>query len=165
MRRTAGRLLYQVLQVVLVVVFLWSGISKALDPESFAGTIDAYGLLPPVLVFPAALLLIAAEIVVAVGLMLEKRGALTSMTLMMVLFLAVLGYGMVLGLDIDCGCFGPDDPEAQAFHDLRGAFVRDLFILLAIVYLYVWRSLNGLVPRPWFGRRRSTPNEEAQHDV
>ena len=45
-------------------------------------------------------------------------------------------------LDIDCGCFGPNDPEAVAFHDLRGAFYRDLLLMLLIAYLYLWRFAN-----------------------
>jgi len=153
MNPTRSRLLYLVLRFLVAGVFLWSGASKALHPELFEETVGAYGLLPPVLVFPFALAFICAEIVAGIGLFLDKRGALALIALMMVVFLAVLGYGISLGLDVDCGCFGPNDPEAQVFHDLRGAFIRDLFILLAIVYLYIWRLSNGLSPRPWFGDR------------
>ena len=73
------------------------------------------------------------------------------MTLMMVLFMGVLSYGIFLGLDIDCGCFGPEDPEAEAFHNLRGALFRDSLLMLAIGYLYLWRFINRLTPSPWLG--------------
>ena len=134
----------------MIFVFVWSGISKSLAPQQFAEVIAAYGLLPSALIFPTALSLIALEIVAAAGLLLEWRGSLTAITLMMILFLAVLGYGIYLGLDIDCGCFGPDDPEHIAFHNLRGAFVRDIFLLCACGYLYCWRFLNQLAPLTWF---------------
>lgn len=147
-----ARLFYHLLRLLLVAVFLWSGVSKAFHPQLFAATVGAYGLLPDTLVVPAALLLIFLEIFAAGGLLLEKRGALALMTLMMGLFLAVLAYGIHLGLDIDCGCFGPDDPEAEAFHDLRGALLRDLWLMLAIGYLYLWRLINGLKPSPWRGK-------------
>ena len=142
---------YHLLRFLLAGVFLWSGFSKLLQPEVFVGTVGAYGLLPEFLVAPAAFGLIGLELVAAVGLLLERRGALTLTGLMMLLFVAVLSYGIFLGLDIDCGCFGPEDPEAEAFHDLRGALLRDLLMICAIVYLYVWRSVNRLLPRPWFG--------------
>jgi len=150
-----ARLLYHALRLLLVVVFVWSGVSKGLAPLDFASTVGAYGLLPDALILPAAAGMILLELVAGGGLFFDKRGSLTIITLMMVLFLAVLGYGIHLGLDIDCGCFGPDDPEAEAFHDLRGAFRRDLLLLLAIGYLYLWRFLTQTAPRPWLISRRS----------
>ena len=145
-----ARLLYHVLRLLLVSVFFWSGLTKALHPQLFAETVGAYGLLPDAFVFPAALLLIVLELLAATGLLFEKRGSLTLITLMMLLFLTVLGYGIHLGLDVDCGCFGPDDPEAEAFHDLRGALIRDLWLMLAIGYLYLWRFISRpkAIPRP-----------------
>ncbi|PLY00771.1 MAG: DoxX family protein [Desulfuromonas sp.] len=150
-----ARLLYHALRLLLVVVFVWSGVSKGLAPVDFAYTVGAYGLLPDLLILPVAGGLILLELVAGGGLLFDKRGSLTLITLMMVLFLVVLGYGIHLGLDIDCGCFGPDDPEAEAFHDLRGAFRRDLLLLLAIGYLYLWRFFTKTAPRPWLTSRRS----------
>jgi len=66
------------------------------------------------------------------------------------LFIAVLIFGIHLGLDIDCGCFGPNDPEAEAFHDLRGALMRDFLLLLAVGYQYFWRHINNFKPKPLF---------------
>ena len=144
-----AKCLYHALRIMLAGVFLWSGISKGLAPGQFAEVVAAYGLLPPAIIVPVALWLIVVEIAAALGLLLETRGSLTVITLMMVLFLMVLGYGIYLGLDIDCGCFGPDDPEHIAFHNLRGAFVRDVFLLLACSYLYCWRYFKRLTPRAW----------------
>lgn len=138
-----AEIIYLCGRCLLAGVFLWSGLSKAYHPQAFAEVIGAYGLLPELLLLPVALFLIIAELAAGIGLLIEQRGALTATTLLMLLFLAVLGYGIVLGLDVDCGCFGPDDPEARAFHNLRGAFFRDLLLLLVIFYLYIWRFFNG----------------------
>ncbi|NOQ40877.1 MAG: DoxX family protein [Desulfuromusa sp.] len=138
---------------MLVTIFFWSGVSKALQPLLFAGIVGAYGLLPDSLIVPVALSLIGAEIIAALGLLLEKHGALTAITLMMLIFMGALSYGIYLGLDIDCGCFGPNDPEAEAFHNLRGALFRDLWLMLAIIYLYLWRYINRLTPKPWLRSR------------
>lgn len=144
-----AQILYHGLRLTLVTIFLWSGIAKSLHPNQFAATVEAYGLLPDLLILPVAVSLIFAEIIAAVGLLFEKRGSLTLITLMMIIFLGVLSYGIYLGLDVDCGCFGPDDPEAEAFHDLRGALLRDLLLMLAIGYLYLWRFINRLTPHLW----------------
>ena len=149
LRSPPGRGIYQLLRLLLTGVFFWSGLSKALAPQDFATTIAAYGLLPENLITGAAVLLIALELIAAGGLLLEKRGALLLLTLQLLVFMAVLGYGIRLGLDIDCGCFGPNDPEAAAFHDLRGALLRDCGFLSAIAYLYAWRFQNRLRPVPW----------------
>lgn len=114
----------------LAVVFLWAGIPKLLDPHAFAQVIGAYGLLPDPLVLPAAVLLPAAEIVIAIGLLVNRAHCLQAAAVLLVLFVGVLSYGIFLGLDIDCGCFGPEDPEHEAFAGLRLALGRD--ILLAI---------------------------------
>ena len=156
LRRPLLRWLYHGLRLLVAGIFLWSGISKALAPGEFAAMIDAYGLLPEVLVTPCAFVLILLELAAGSGLLMEKRGALALISLMMVLFLLVLAYGIALGLDIDCGCFGPGDPEAEAFHDLRGAFLRDLWLLLGIGYLYIWRFINRPTLNSWCSGRMAS---------
>lgn len=146
----AGSCLYHACRLSLVAVFLVSGLTKMLHPSDFASIIEAYGLIPDPLVFPAAISLIAVEIVAAAGLLFEKYGALLLITLQLLLFIAVLIFGIHLGLDIDCGCFGPNDPEAEAFHDLRGALMRDFLLLLAVGYQYFWRHINNFKPKPLF---------------
>lgn len=130
---------YFTVRVVLAVVFVYAGASKLADPESFAVVIDAYGLLPGFLVPYMALALPLLEVLAGIGLVFEVRGSLTAISLMTVLFLGVLTYGIALGLDVDCGCYGPGDPEGEAFHGLRDAFRRDLLLLAGLVYVYLWR--------------------------
>jgi hypothetical protein len=47
---------------------------------------------------------------------------------------------------VDCGCFGPEDPEAEAFHGLRAFLYRDLAMLAGIAFLYVWRRYRAITP-------------------
>lgn len=131
------------LRLLLAAVFLWSGVTKGLQPRQFAEMVGAYGLLPELLWSPAAVLLIAAEIVAAITLIADRRSGLFLSGGLLLLFIAVLAYGIMIGLDIDCGCFGPGDPEAEAFHDLRGALLRDLAMLGAVACLACYRAANG----------------------
>jgi uncharacterized membrane protein YphA (DoxX/SURF4 family) len=137
-----GVFLERGVRLVLAAIFLISGITKLAEPQSFAVIIDAYGIIPEALAMPAALLLAVLEIVAATGLVLKWRGSLELMTGLMLIFMAVLAYGIHLGLDVDCGCFGPEDPEAKAFHGLQGALLRDLGLMVAIFYLYGRRHLT-----------------------
>ncbi len=148
-RRRTGRMprvdalfsswLYFLVRLAFSVIFFWSGLTKLLDPVSFAVVVDAFGLMPESWVMPAAVGLSILEIAAAAGLLLDVRGSLTLASGMLVLFMAVLAYGLWLGLDVDCGCFGPGDPEGKAFHGLRPALYRDLVMMAGIFYLYLWR--------------------------
>lgn len=140
MRRLAGSTWpYRLTRWALAAVFLTAGGSKLMDPASLAVIIDAYGLVPGTWSMPIAVALAALEAAAAIGLLFDVRGALSVITGLLLLFIAILGYGLLLGLDVDCGCFGPGNPEAEAFHGLRSALYRDLVMLAAVAYLYVRR--------------------------
>ncbi|MBI5593201.1 MAG: DoxX family membrane protein [Deltaproteobacteria bacterium] len=140
-------LLYRGVRCFIAAVFLWSGISKLLDPVSFGVLIDAYGLIPKTWVMPAAILLSSLEVIAGAGLVLDIQGSLAIITGMVILFIAILSFGIHMGLDIDCGCFGPHDPEAKAFHGLRTALFRDFVLMAGVLYLYVWRFYRSIRPR------------------
>ena len=137
---------YHITRWGLAVLFIFSGLTKLAEPAQFAVLIDAYGILPEVLVMPLALLLPVVEVIAGSCLIFNVRGSLMTITLLMVLFLAVLGYGIWMGLDVDCGCFGPEDPEAKAFHGLRQVFYRDMVIMAVVAILYVWRYRRAVRP-------------------
>ena len=137
---------YHTTRCGLAVLFIFTGLTKLVEPVQFAVLIDAYGILPEVLIMPVALLLPAVEVIAGGCLIFNVRGSLTTITLLMVLFLVVLGYGIWMGLDVDCGCFGLEDPEAQVFHGLRQAFYRDIVIMTVVAILYVWRYRRAVRP-------------------
>jgi len=139
---------YGLVRVCLALSFLAAGAIKIQDPMTFAVTIDAFGILPGPLVLPVAFVLPVLEILGAVALLFDIRGSLGLITLMILVFIAVLAWGLHMGLDIDCGCYGPDDPEAEAFAGIRGALRRDLLMLGCAAFLYAWRSVVGVRPQP-----------------
>ncbi len=138
---------YRLFRWILAAVFLYSGGAKLFDPQSFAVIIEAFGLVPETLIGPIAIGLPVLEVIVAFGLLFDIRGALAVTTVLIVLFMAILGYAIHMGLDIDCGCFGPEDPEAEAFHGLRLALCRDAVIMIGIIFLYVWRLKKAVKPK------------------
>ncbi|VFQ44219.1 MauE/DoxX family redox-associated membrane protein [Desulfoluna butyratoxydans] len=122
-----NRWVYRGLRFLVAGIFLWSGAGKLMDPAAFTVVIDAFGLLPEGFSGLVAVVLPVVEVVAGLALIFDMRGALETLFVLMLCFMAILGYGIYLGLDIDCGCFGPEDPEARAFGGLRTALYRDVF--------------------------------------
>jgi uncharacterized membrane protein len=139
-------LIYIFTRCVIGVIFIYAGITKFAEPEIFAALIGSYGILPEALLLSTALGLSLMEILAGAGLLFDIRGSLTAITTLLLLFILVLAYGILMGLDIDCGCFGPADPEAKAYHGLRTTLYRDIILLAAIIYLYRWRRINTIKP-------------------
>ena len=135
---------YRGVRVIIALIFMWAGVVKILDPDSFAIILEAFDLLPYTWIMPVAVGLPVLEILAAVGLLFDVRGSLSAIAGLLVLFLAILFYGVWLGLDIDCGCFGPGDPEGEAYKGLRPALYRDLVMLAGVAYLYIWRFRRAL---------------------
>jgi len=133
-------LIYHLIRILLSLIFLWSGISKLIHPSEFAVIIDSYGLIPEALNMPLAIILPLFELIFGLGLLLDIKESLTGIAGLLTLFMAILGYGIWMGLDVDCGCFGVDDPEALAFHGLRLALIRDIVMMAGIFYLYYRRA-------------------------
>jgi hypothetical protein len=105
-------------------IFIYAGVIKLLEPASFAVLLDAYGIIPDPLILPVATVLPALEVAAGAGLLFDLRGSLSFITGLLVLFSVITSYGIWMGLDVECGCFGPQDPEADAFHGLKTTLLR-----------------------------------------
>ena len=99
-------------RIGLGLVLLYAGYAKLQQPWiSFAATIEAYKILPPdAVIFTARTLpwfevVLGALLVLGVGL--RWVAAVTSALLLM--FFAILVRSYALGMDVDCGCFGPGE--------------------------------------------------------
>ena len=125
-RAPAPHWAYRLTRWGLAAVFVWAGAAKLADPAAFAALIDAYGLVPAPLLLPLAVGLPLVEVVAAVGLLADIRGSLAIIAGLMAVFIAILTYGIRMGLDVDCGCFTPGDIESRAYHGLQAALYRDL---------------------------------------
>ena len=139
--------IYRIVRWGLGGIFIYSGATKLLAPQIFAVLIDAYGIVPEDLLIPVAMILPTLEVFAGVGLLFDIRGSLAVIAGLLMLFVAILGYGIRMGLDVDCGCFGPEEPEAKAFHGLRLALYRDMAMLAAVAFLYGWRRYRRVQPR------------------
>lgn len=138
--------LYRFTRWTLGGIFIYAGSAKLLDPEILAALIDAYGIVPQNLLMPVSIILPALEVIAGLGLLLDIQGSLSVIAGLLALFIAILGYGIWMGLDVDCGCFGPEDPETKAFHGLKLSLYRDLVMLAGVAFIYGWRRYRPVRP-------------------
>jgi len=138
---------YQVVRIVFGAVFIVSGGIKIVDINSFAEVINAFAILPYGMSYPSAVLISISEILFGAGLLADIRGSLAGILSLLFLFALVLGWALYMGYDIDCGCFGPEDPEAKAFASLKTSLLRDILMIGLVSYLYASRIKNNHIPK------------------
>lgn len=107
MNRTAiSDVLLRTPRLVLALIFVVAGVVKFTDIIDFSMRIGDFGLVHDSLLVPAAWIVALAEIFTGIGLVLNVRACLYSALVLLTMFVGVLAYGVFLGLDIECGCFG-----------------------------------------------------------
>lgn len=121
---------------IISLVFLVAAVPKLFNVSGFAAVIDAYALLPDVLLLPTAVVLPVVEILLAFGLLFNRLNSKIGIAVVLLFFIILLSYSISQGLDIDCGCFGSEDPEFIAFKGLKVALVRDIVMLVPLVYSF-----------------------------
>ncbi|MEE9464604.1 MAG: MauE/DoxX family redox-associated membrane protein [Candidatus Neomarinimicrobiota bacterium] len=118
-------------RLLLGVMFIFSGLAKVIDAQTFLNTLPLYHL--PDWTIPAGALMPTIEVVLGVALVVGAAPALMALgTLSLLLVFSVLLLSGILGGDLEtCGCFGAyleTSPEL--------ALVRNL--LLSVVAIGVW---------------------------
>src|SRR4029078_7904207 len=99
---------WRILDFVLAGIFIYAGVVKAIDPVQLASDIDNFKILPWPVSVALAFYLPWLEILCALGLVFRVlyRGALSILSVSIVVFTLATIAAKVRGLDITCGCFG-----------------------------------------------------------
>jgi methylamine dehydrogenase accessory protein MauD len=126
-------------QLLLCVVFLIAGLAKLADLAGSRQALRDFGV-PAALADPFGLLLPLAELVVAVSLLLPATawwGALGALILLL-LFVAGIGYNLARGRHPDCHCFGQLHSAPAGWPTL----IRNLVLaaIAGIVVLFGWST-------------------------
>lgn len=105
------KILGWICRIALVLLFVAAAIPKIVDPGGFAQAVSRYGFLPHALVSPVAMLLPWIELTVAAALLgpgdSRRAGAWFALFLLAV-FAVAIGWNLVIGRPIPCGCFSTD---------------------------------------------------------
>lgn len=90
----------------LALLFLYSGGAKLLRLPQFAESVGDFGIVLDGLVRPTAIIVCIAELGLGYVLWQRKSWSLLATAALLLSFIGVLAYGVAIGLDIECGCFG-----------------------------------------------------------
>ena len=120
-----GKILLTIGRIALAAIFIvaayaklkpqapvpWSMGSMRVSLSMFAMQVDSYQLLPPAIVSPAAHFLPPFELFIGLWLLsgIALRYAALVTSLLLTVFFAVMVRSYFLGLEINCGCFGPGE--------------------------------------------------------
>ena len=99
-----------ILRASLAALFATAAVHKIRDPRTFLHTFSDYEILPPLVTAPGAIVLVVAELSIAVALLIDPdagRAGLAAASLLSIYTLAIAVNLLRGRRKIDCGCFGP----------------------------------------------------------
>lgn len=134
-------------RLVLGVIFVYAAYAKLRAPWiEFAGSLAAFQLVPDNLLEPMARTLPPFELILGLGLIsgIWQRWFSLVASLLLLLFFSVMVRSYAMGLQIDCGCFGPG--EALGPKTLARDFT--MLALAVAVTIGSFRMQRGPEPVP-----------------
>ena len=131
----AGRL-----EVILGLLFVIASMHKIADPPEFAKIVYNYRMFPwPNLIgvyMPWVELL--AGLALIVGLFGRKGGA-ALIGLLLLVFMAGIGFNLARGNIVDCGCFAgsSDKTRGQLLLEMWWVLARDLLMIIGVAQIFI----------------------------
>ncbi len=120
----------------MALLFAVAAVHKLRAPAVFRASLQAYRLLPRILLAPAAWALITLELLAAVMVLgaATRVAGFAILTGLLILYAAAIGINLYRGrTDIDCGCNGPASRQPiSGWLVLRNLFLAALALLLAV---------------------------------
>ena len=110
-----NKIVLLVIRWILAVVFIYAGIGKIINPNSFAQDIDNYQILPYLFVTVMAAILPWMEVICGLLLISGKwnLGASFIIAVLNLVFILAIFSALIRGLDISCGCFASYGARAK----------------------------------------------------
>ena len=133
-KQRRSNILWRIIDFIVAAIFIYAGVLKVLDPIQLAHDIHNYRILPWTLSVALAFYLPWMEILCGLGLAFRflYRGALSILTVLIVVFTLATIAAKARGLDITCGCFG----HASQNWSFPAHLATNLAILAGLVVLW-----------------------------
>lgn len=119
------------MRALISAVFIYASINKISHPLEFAKQVASYDILPLQVVYPFSFTLPFLELLCGFLIWIPKVkiSANCLNLLMMLIFIIAISYALILGKNINCGCFG--DSERIDISKL----LMDAGLLLIIIWV------------------------------
>lgn len=129
-------------QIGLGAIFVVAAIPKIADPPSFAHMIYNYRLVPGFAINALALVMPWVEILTGLALILGAwpRESAGLAGLLLLVFIAAIGFNLARGHAVDCGCFdlhSAGRSRQELLNDMRWVLIRDGAMLLMVAQVLV----------------------------
>jgi putative oxidoreductase len=124
-------------------LFIYATIHKIADPPDFAKIVYNYRIFPwPNLVgvyMPWVELLAALALIVGVFIGKGKKGGAALIGLLLLVFMAGIGFNLARGNIVDCGCFAGSSGKSRAelLLDMWLVLGRDLLMLIGVAQIFI----------------------------
>ncbi len=122
-------------RIIIALVFIFAGIEKISNPESFAVSIENYRLFPIFSINIFALIVPWIEVFAGVLLLFNSYVKESSFLInsLLVFFIAIIIVAIIRGLDIECGCFGTMDAQKAGFSKIA----ENITLLILGINVYI----------------------------
>jgi len=134
-----GNRLTAVIRIILGVLFVLSGLSKALDVAAFSQVITNYGIIPHGLASYPAIFLPFLEIIIGINLIIGFKIKASSFLsiLLMIFFIVIISYALAAGKSFDCGCFNFSKLGFTLNEELSyKLIIRNIILLLFYIIIF-----------------------------
>jgi hypothetical protein len=137
-------------QIALGAIFVVAALPKILDPPSFAHMIYNYRLVPGAAINALALVMPWVELLAGLALILGvwPREAAALAGVLLLVFIAAIGFNLVRGHAVDCGCFdvhSAGKSREELLNEMRWVLIRDAAMLLMVAQVILAsRAFRGL---------------------
>lgn len=130
----SNKYLLLVSRIVIGFLFIYAGVVKIGDPQSFADSVANFKILPDYLINLTAIIIPWIELLTGLLLLLGifvKENAFIIMNLLGIFIILVI-VSLFRGLNVDCGCFGTVSGDAIGITKI----VEDVLMLLPAIQLF-----------------------------
>lgn len=120
---------FHIARLILAIVFIYAGFAKLISPETFFENIQEYRLLPLNLCYILAYLLPPLEIILGVGLFLNRYAKTCAFLIVFlnIIFIFAIASVWIRGIDISCGCFGQ---SSSLTNNYLWDILRDIILII-----------------------------------
>lgn len=142
-KKKTSKIFLTLSRLLLGMVFIYASIDKIAFPSEFARIVENYDILPVFLIKPVAVILPLLELVLGLFLLvgLFVRQSALSLTILLIVFMIIIGIRSYKGPIEDCGCFSQSSFLTTS--NIFMIFLRDfMFIGLGITTFVLSNQLR-----------------------
>ena len=134
-------ILNRITKYFLVVILMVSGVGKIINPSATISVLLAIPIFPNIFIIPIISLLPLVEIIIGLALIINHNSFVTTVACagLFLFFFLLSIYGVAIGLQNDCGCFG-------SFIESRFGWkmiVRNFIFLLMSMSVFFTNSIQN----------------------